>query len=576
MVFGVAQQGSQSGAQRFATLELALAEESQITAKFGVRSPTSFDTLLALRERDDMPATVALYQTLRQQQVALPPYATAAAAEAYLVLHQPERAVALLHPLLPARAAARGELKLDAAITLAYALLESNQPDDAIALIDQLLAATPQRAHRGLAGIEHANPDYLRLAVQAVLFRIHAQRLDDAQQRLLGLQALAPFSSDVRQASASLHNARDHRHAAMDEYRLMLVDHPDSIDAAIGKGEVLLALNATHAASLVLKDLQAGEPDQRTVRHLAASVQRRRRPVLHAGLLVGHGGAAAGAESVFDATFNSAQLDWTDAADLRAFGHWSRASGGLRQAVAAGGEADTAARNRLGAGLTAASPLLSLQIELDRADGTARRTGVALGLASSGSDQWQLASSFDSNLNTLSSATYRAFVTARQWQSAAVWSDNEARKAGLEMVATDFSDTNRRRAARLWWQQRWFSSPQVQLDTTLSLAAARNSKLSTPYFNPANEREVAVATKLEWRTWQRYQRSFRQRLVAYVAQYRQQGFGSAAASELHAEHEWQIEEGFGLTLGLGHGFHPFDGVREHRRYGYLNINWIIQ
>lgn len=66
VVFGVAQQASQSGAQRYATLDLALDEERQITAQFGSRRSTSFDAILALRERDSMRATVALYQTLQQ------------------------------------------------------------------------------------------------------------------------------------------------------------------------------------------------------------------------------------------------------------------------------------------------------------------------------------------------------------------------------------------------------------------------------------------------------------------------------------------------------------------------------
>jgi hypothetical protein len=31
-----------------------------------------------------------------------------------------------------------------------------------------------------------------------------------------------------------------------------------------------------------------------------------------------------------------------------------------------------------------------------------------------------------------------------------------------------------------------------------------------------------------------------------------------------------------LRYGIGHGFHPYDGVRESRNYGYLSLNWNIK
>ena len=575
--FGVAQQFSQNGAQRFGTLDLALSEQTQINQEFGQRAPTRFDELLALRERNQMSAAIALYQTLENEHIALPPYVKVAAAEAYLVLQQPQRARDLLLPLAQPENVAHGDVTTDAGIALGYALLESGQPDAALVLIDQLLAVTPAQSHRGLAGIEAANPDYLRVAVQAALFRLYSQRIDEVEQRLRALQGRAPFNSDVRLAWASLQNAREHRHAALEEYRLMLVDHPDSVDAAVGSGEALLATNATGAAQITLARLQKLDLDQRSVQRFAAAMQRRRRPSLHGELLIGRGAVAAGAESVFDASVRSAPLDWSEHTDLQVFSHWSRASGSLRDSIAAdGSNIASLMRNRLGLGLTATTPDLSAQVELNHAAGTAARSGVVLSLQSSGSDEWQLSTVYDSNLNNLAAAAFRAGITAQQWQAAISWRANEARKAGLEIVATDFSDNNRRRAERVWWTERWHSNAALQIESTFSLATARNRTLATPYFNPAAEREIALATRVEHISWQHYQRSVRDRLVLQVGRYRQSGFGNSTAADLHYEREWQFDDVFGLTAGIGRGFHSYDGVREQRRYGYLNLNWILQ
>ena len=356
----------------------------------------------------------------------------------------------------------------------------------------------------------------------------------------------------------------------------MLVDHPDSVDAAVGNGEALLALNDSGAATATLIQLQKLEQGQRSVERFAAALARHQRPTFQSELLIGSGAAAAGAESVFDTTLRSARINATQAADLYAFAHWSRSAGNLRNGDSAAADTITSiARNRLGVGLTVLAPGISAQAELNHANGSAARSGVALSVQSSWSDAWQLRASYDSNLNGLAAPAFRAGITARQFQVALGWHANEARKAGVEIATTDFSDSNRRRAQRVYWTERWWSDPAFQLDSTLSLAAGRNRAVAAPYFNPASEREIAVTTKLEHLSWQHYQRSVRERLALQVGTYRQSGFANSTVVDLHYEREWQFDDVVGLTAGIGRGFHSYDGVREQRRYGYLNLNWIL-
>ena len=570
--FGSAQIAGVSGPQRYTTTDQAIEQETRIATEFGARNPTRFDRLLGLYERERMSDVVTLFETLTTEQVTMPAYVRIAAGEAYLSLHQPERARDLLVAAL-AEEDPRSEF-LNAQLALTFAYLEAGQPQLAIDLIDKLLVNTPERLYRRLPGIEQPNPAFTRIAVQAALLRIYTDRMDEAEQRLLALQKQAPFNNDVRLAWATLQNARDHRRVAFEEFRLLQVDHPALTDAITGAANSLLAQNEAAQAQALIGPLQLSEPDNRNIQQFSKRLALYQKPVFKSDIVIGRGAAAAGAESVFDTSLRSAPLSTLSAGDLRLFAHLVRAQGTLKiSGTKAGREVE---RNRFGVGAGYRSDSISLDAELNQAIGKAAASGIAVAATALLSDSWLINLSADTNLNTLAAAAYNAGITARQFQLGTTWSANEARKAGLEIAATQFSDGNRRPALRLWWNERWLSGPVWKIDTTTQLTVAHNRPLATPYFNPRSEQELSIAAKVEWLTWQRYEQHFRQRLTLQAGQYRQHGFGAGALGDLHYEHEWALGEALSLTYGLGHSFHPYDGVREQRRYGYLSLNWILK
>lgn len=570
--FGHARIAWVTGPKRFDVTDQALDQERQIAAQFGERNPTRFDRLLGLRERERMGEVVALFEAMSKEQLAIPPYARIAAGDAYLALHQPERARDLLAGAL-AEADPRTEL-LDGQLALTYAYLEAGQAQQALDLIDKLLANTPPLMYRHLPGIEQANPDYARIAVQAALLRIYTEHLDDAEQRLTVLRTQAPFNNDVRLAWAILQNARDHKQAALEEYRLLQVDHPTVVDAITGGAETLLALNDVQRAQALVAPLQSVEPDNRSVRDFDKKRVLYSAPLIKSDVVIGRGAAAAGAESVVDVSGYSVPIGFLADGDIRALAHVARAQGTLKASAA--NAAHEVERTRIGAGISYRSPSLVLDAELDHAAGKAAATGVALAASTVLSDTWQATLSADTNLNTLAAAAFEAGITAKQIQASTSWSANESRKAGVDVSLVRFSDGNQRPGLRLWWNERWISGPIFRFDTTTALSAAHNRAIATPYFNPRSEQEITVAAKAEWLTWQRYERHFRQRLTLQGGQYHQAGFSRSAVADLHYDHEWALGEALALTYGIGHSFHPYDGVREQRRYGYLTLNWSLK
>ncbi len=570
--FGHARIGWVAGPQRFQTIDEALDTERQIGQQFGERDPTRFDRLLGLRERERMTEVVAMFEELSKSNIVIPPYVRIAAGDAYLSLHQPERARDLMAAAL-AETDPRTEL-LDAQLALTYAYLEAGQPQQALDLIDKLLANTPSLLYRRLPGIEQANPDYARIAVQAALLRIYTDHLDEAENRLATLRMQAPFNNDIRLAWAILQNARDHQQAALDEFRLMQVDHPTHVDAITGGAESLLAHNAVQLAQAWIAPLRELDPDNRRLQQFDKKLALSNAPSIKSEAVIGRGAAAAGAESVFELTGYSAQLGNLDDGSLRALVHLAR-SQGTRKASKSTPARDIE-RNRIGAGASYRSPSLVLDAELNHAAGNAAATGAAVSAATVLSDAWRISLSADTNLNTLAAAAVDAGITSQQIATGVTWSASEARKVGMDASLMRFSEGNRRPGARLWWNERWISGPVFKFDTTTSFAAARNRAIATPYFNPRSEQEITLAAKAEWLSWQRYERHFKQKLMLQGGQYRQAGFGSSAVGDLRYEHEWALGEALALTYGIGHSFHPYDGVREQRKYGYLTLNWILK
>ncbi|MDP9108009.1 MAG: hypothetical protein M3N23_02935, partial [Pseudomonadota bacterium] len=332
--------------------------------------------------------------------------------------------------------------------------------------------------------------------------------------------------------------------------------------------------------------LQATHPQQRQVLRLARTLALQQRPSVASDLVFGSTGSGNSADTTLDVVARSAPISCCardvsgDALDddWRAIVHWSRATGGRRQSAGVDGAAFTdteTVRNRRGAGLQYQRASLSGSVELNRADGPSAATGVVLALQREINDAWQASASYDSDLNTLSAASYRAGITAAQWQTDVQWSASEAQRAGLELSAQRFSDGNHRRTTRLWWTQRWHSGPVWKFDTTLMRTQSAATTNPAPYFNPAAHSETALLFKSDWTSWQRYERSLHQRAALQIGRYRQSGFASARATELRYELVWHADQQTAIVLGTSRGNHPYDGVSESYHNVFLNLNWIV-
>jgi biofilm PGA synthesis protein PgaA len=576
--FGKAQiAASGNRRSRFSATDAALAQSADPASRFGPRRTAQLDRLVALRDRVRMREAAALYESLAAENTTIPPYAKAAAADAYLYLEQPEKARDLYREALnTASSGDKAEIP-EWQIALMYAYNEAEQHDEAQALADRLLAATPTTSNKGLRGVEAPNEDYPRVAVMSALLKLYAERLEEAERRLSELRTQAPFNSDVRAAWASLLSAREKPRAALEEFTLLQIDEPAFAEAAAGRGETLLALNEFSEAKTALPPLLADFPEDKGVQKFARKLSLYDSPHLRVESTVGRGAAIAGAESVLDAALYSAPLTRSLGDGYRVFAHWSRSQGRADLPLPNGAAgAETVFRNRAGAGLNYRSGFITAEAEANRAMNSAEKSGAALGVSWTPSDAWQGRVALDTNVNDLPAAAFRNGVTARALKLNLSWALHESRKLGGDLSRTRFSDRNVRDEARLWWTERWLSGPVFKLATTLAFYGSENSEGERVYFNPKRDRQADLTVTGEWQSARRYERWFKQRVALTGGQYRQDGFRRGAAGDLRYEHEWNRDEELSLRYGIGHSFHPYSGIRESRNYGYLSLNWNIK
>lgn len=567
VIFGQArQEADEDPAQRFTTTDSALQQNTKIAREFGENTQSRSDRLVALRDRSQMQETVELYESLLHNNADIPPYGKVAAADAYLHLEMPEVARDLYLAALDSANSINVAETSDWQIALMYAYSEAEQHEEAETLADRVLHASPAFRHKGTAAIESPNEEYSRAALMAALMRLYSDRLEQAQQRLAELRALAPDNAGIREAWAALQSARERPREALEEFTLLHLDDPQSPGAAIGRANTLLALNRLDEAREASLPLLTNYPENKAVRNLEREIASYDSLHLKLETTLGRGASVAGAEAIVDATLYSSPLTNSIGSQYRVFSRVSHTEGETATE-------SPVSRTRAGAGIDYRMGDIQAEIEVNHAAGDAARNGLAGALSWSLSDAWQVHAAVDTNINDLPAAAFYEDITGRAVRAGVAWSAHESRKAGAEVANIRFSDDNKRDALRLWWSERWISGPRFKLDTTFAFAASRNSLEGTSYFNPERDHETSVTVAGEWLGWRRYQQAFRQRLSLTAGHYSQQGFSGGLVGDLRYEHDWRKDPSLSLRYGIGHAFHPYDGEREHRNYAFLNLYW---
>lgn len=491
----------------------------------------------------------------------LPYYALSDVAGAY----QQQRRSDLAVPIYEAALRAGGEaipVPSDTHTGLVYAYLDTARFEDAESLLRQLEAATPPLL-RLTPEQGRPNPEYAEVRNLRALYQLYTERPWQAETSFRGLTSLAPLNSGFRSGLAETMKLREKPDEALGRYRETLVDHPDDVAARAGYAGALFDAGEIRAGRELTDRLQAEAPESIAVRNAVTQRDTLRAPRLD---IDADGGQGHGSSVLADRDWRvDAKLSsplWDDS--WRLF---------LRQVFARGdtslGNADL---SRTGIGVEYLQGRWQASAELHQADKGRYRTGVALGLDYRASDAWRLSARFDSNSLETPWKARLANVGARSLEFGGTYVVNESRAFEGRLQRMDFSDGNSRDALGLSWRERLVSGPRFQLEGTLSGETARYARQDVAYFAPRGESALQLGLTGKYLGWKRDDRRFSQVVGIEAGSYRQQGFGSGGLWSLRYGHEWVFGRSATLSYGLGIASHPYDGVRERRRFVYLNLS----
>lgn len=521
-----------------------------------------FDLMVALRDRKLMRDVVKIYDQLQQQQISLPAYAKIAAADAFLFLQQPETARDLYQDVLT-----EFPQSYNAGISLATALIETEDIEDAIEQAEQMAALQPKKLwYKSPKGGEilysRGNPKKTETELASTKFTAYADRLAHAFDRSEFLYSNASYNTNLRSTRSHIALYRGWPRAAKEQFLTALNIDADHLGLQSGLSSAyhdLREYQLEEQNTLALYDHYSENNGVQKLKRLWDIHNMREFKVFTQGGF--SSGSALGSESVsVDAYLYSRPLDY----QWRAFTRFRWQTGKFQEG--------RGYFERYGVGLEYAIPdwLANAEIHYDTFDGSA--LGARFDVTHGFDDHWSASLHFDSHSDQISLRGFRSGVTAYGQQFVVRYRTHESRQFELRQHYFNYSDNNNRYAAYFDYFERWISGPIYKFSTRLNMGYSHNSNSDVFYYSPANDMSASITLDNDILTYRHYDLAFNQRIALTIGPYWQDHQGTDIVGQILYEHRWQAHDRYQLVYGATHGYPVYDGVRETTWQFHLNLN----
>lgn len=524
------------------------------------------DRLEALRARHFMSEIIVAYEALRRDGISVPDYALAHVAAAYLYLRQPERARDLyLRVLNPATATAvTPETKVDNQIGLFYALVESEQHEQASEVINAALNEQPVWVR--VKGIPQRQPNPLHLDVQhtEALSHLYADDAQQAEVLMTDIVSKAPNNANLRTSLAAVYRAREWPRKARKELKMAESMVPRAITVEAEQAQVAMDLRHWKNAEILIDDLQARAPEHGLTQNVVRRWDRHNKAELRVsaqGGLISDTPVGGKNDITMETVLYSAPLNynWRPFAGVGyAHGKFDEGTTNFRWA--------RAGIEWRGNGLTA---------ELEGSSqhyGHGAKTGARMTAYYDLSDHWQIGGAMAFRSTDTPVRALHHNISSNSISAIARWRANEGREWFLTASGSRFTDGNKRISMNVAGRERLYTSPHLMLDAELGIYASRNSKRDAPYFNPRSDIEVLPALRLTHILHRRYERVLEHSFMLGAGVYGQRGYGAGgvatAAYGVRYQHNMDFDVGASL-IGMSR---PYDGQRERELRFMLDMN----
>ncbi len=521
-----------------------------------------FDLVVALRDRKRMHDVLDVHDTLQHKHIQLPAYAKIAVADALLFLQQPEAARDLYKEVLQ-----EFPESYNAGTSLATAMVETEEIDDAITQADKMAALQPKKLwykspKGGKILYSRGNPKKTETEIGSTITTAYANRLARAFDRSEFLYQNASFNTDIRSTRAHIALYRGWPRQALDQLQTALNIEPQHLGLQAGLSKVYRDLHdykQEHKNTLALYKHYSEDNGVQKLKRLWDIHNMRELKIFTNGGF--SSGSAQGSESIsVDAYLYSRPLDY----HWRAYSRFRWQTGKFQEG--------RGYFERYGLGLEYSIPdwQANAEIHYDTFDGSA--LGVRFDVSHEFNDYWSAALNFDSHSDNISLRGFKSGVTAYGQQLSIRYRQHESRHFELRQQYFNYSDNNNRYAAYFTYYQRWISGPIYKFATHLNVGYSHNSNTDGFYFSPANDVASSITLDNDILTYRHYDLAFNQRIALTIGPYWQDNHGTDMVGQILYEHRWQAHNRYQLVYGATHGYPVYDGIREATWHFHLNLN----
>ncbi|MCQ8102876.1 poly-beta-1,6 N-acetyl-D-glucosamine export porin PgaA [Methylomonas sp. SURF-2] len=539
------------------------------------RQRARFDLLVALRDRRRMNDAIALYEQLLRQDIVIPVYARMAAADAYLNNRQPEQARDLYLGVI-----AEAPDYANAKTSLAYAYLEAEQPDQALATAEQAALEQPASISARQAdgsATSLPNPQKAAAEMTAAIFHAYVDDLEGAQVRLEKLRLEYPENTDIHNKLAEVYYFRGWPRRARRELDMAGQQAPGHFGLKLNRAKVAHELRDYPLEAALTHELYAYYPEDSGALKQMRAWQRHNKPELK---IFASGGVSSNQSNGEDANpllgnDNTAIDGYLYSSpiqrNIRAFTHQGWRTGLFKES-----EGGRGYLRIHGAGLEYAKDAILASLEVHYDHFRSEAVGVDLGLDYQINDQWQLftrLSSLDNNISLRALSAKDETVTAKSAMLGTTFRVNESRFFRASAAYTHFSNDNDRVVLDGTYYERWHSGPVYKFATYLNLAYSTNSRPNQGfYFNPKQDAMLGITLDNDWLTYRHYETDFHQHLALTIGEYWQQDFGVNTVGNIEYAHRWRLGPDIELSYGGGRSYRYYDDALTESWQGYLTAN----
>jgi biofilm PGA synthesis protein PgaA len=495
------------------------------------------ELVLAYHARGECGPALREYETLISQNGEIGDEIRLAAAACYSSMRRYSEAEALLHRLVEA-----DPESFERRVAWIYALSDLDRFDEAERESRELIARLA-RTDLDNAGQAAAYTSARQLNAMLAAYR---NRLDEGAARLARLQADAPASLDVTEASGLVAAWRGLPRKAEENFRIVLGEQPEHLDSRLGLANSYLDRGDAAPLRALVDELGADYSTQRSVGEAKRRLELNDSYYVVSSFTFGGDQEAVAGNRTLESDVKAYSKPFGDDARWRAFTRY--------RDLQSGPVVDTSA-NSASAGLRYRVRDAATEIEAGSKGYARIETSRSL------SDQWSANLSLENNIVFRPARAVADGVTADTASFGLDWRQDERFAVAGGYRYTGFSD-NRRDDLYLAANKNLYTDFDRRFSVGARVSEQRNSNTAVAYFSPSRLREASLSAILEFRLWQNETResSIWHRLWATAGQVDQEGFSAHAMSNIGYGQEIAFSDALRLRWSIATTRYPFDGV----------------